>query len=83
MVNLFERNRRKIILAVVDRLRDADEDRAIMLIRRVCKHFDVPATESMIQDAAAEAIRRKIDEKLDQAKTAFINLKNKVDSYHP
>ena len=111
MARLFERNRQTIIDAVSARLIDADDSRAAALVQKICRWYEVPATERDIQDAATEAVRRRLiakarqlsdnivllhetvtaqaDEidalnvKLDQARTAFLALKAKVDSYHP
>ena len=111
MAKVFERYRRQIIEVVSETLKDASDSRANRMVRKICQHYGVPATERDIQDAATEAVRRRliskareladsvillhetvtaqadeidaINGKLDQARTAFLALKAKVDSYHP
>ena len=60
MARLFDRNRQTIIEVVSSRLKDADDSRAIALVRKICRWYEVPATERDIQDAATEAVRRRL-----------------------
>ena len=60
----FERNRERMIAFVAARLVDASDSSALAMIRRWLMRYDVPANHIQMVDAATEALRRRLVEKI-------------------
>jgi len=86
----FLRRRDELVRYVADHIDNAQDTRLRRLIMAYCVDNDMPVLPIDIDDVISEAIRRKLiekikdlNDKLDQARTAFLALKSKVYSYHP
>ena len=90
MARTFERRRDEVIAHIAERIGDTTDSRLRREVGEYCVANGIPATSRDIDDIVSEALRRKLIEKIkdldariDQARTAFLALKAKVDSYHP